>query len=240
MSQEPEATFHGSAQSSQLPASNALNLPLNQPQLSSVLPLDLLQPRLRSFIIKRRPEIEKLGFVTLDDLLILHNHWLNARLEREVDKIEGESEDPEDLKHPEMPNIYSDFGHKATFGERIADKMARIGGSWAFIVGFLIFLAAWIVTNVALLASKPFDPYPFILLNLALSMVAALQAPVIMMSQNRQERMDRLRSEHDFRINLRAELELRSLHAKIDRLMAHQWERMQEHPGQAAAPTRSL
>ncbi|MCC7477244.1 DUF1003 domain-containing protein [bacterium] len=158
--------------------------------------------------------------------MVLHNHWLSARLEREVERIEGESDDPEDLKHPEIPNIYSDFGHKASPGERVADKMARIGGSWGFIFGFLLFLAAWITVNAALLAGRAFDPYPFILLNLALSMIAALQAPVIMMSQNRQERMDRLRSEHDFRINLRSELELRSLHAKVDRLMSHQWQEL--------------
>ncbi|CAN7453367.1 DUF1003 domain-containing protein [Neorhizobium sp. LjRoot104] len=115
-----------------------------------------------------------------------------------------------------------------TFGERVADKVATFGGSWTFILSFLGVLVVWMGINVAGLFAQPFDPYPFILLNLVLSCLAALQAPVIMMSQRRQEQKDRLRSENDYMINLRAELEIRQLHEKIDHQMAHQWERLAE------------
>jgi uncharacterized membrane protein len=114
------------------------------------------------------------------------------------------------------------------FGERIADKVASFGGSWTFIFSFLGVLVVWMTVNLSGLLSDAFDPYPFILLNLVLSCIAALQAPVIMMSQRRQEEKDRLRAENDYMINLRAELEIRQLHEKIDHQMARQWERLAE------------
>ena len=113
-------------------------------------------------------------------------------------------------------------------GIRKGDKIAVFGGSWKFILVFGSVLLIWIIVNTAVLLWKPFDPYPFILLNLILSCLAAIQAPVIMMSQNRQEAKDRLRSKHDYRVNLKAELEIRHLHEKIDHLMSHQWERLVE------------
>ena len=113
-------------------------------------------------------------------------------------------------------------------GEALADRIATFGGSWKFIIVFGSVLGTWIVINALVLRAKPFDPYPFILLNLILSCLAAIQAPVIMMSQNRQEAKDRLRSEHDYRINLKAELEIRHLHEKLDHLLSHQWERLAE------------
>ncbi len=103
-------------------------------------------------------------------------------------------------------------------GERIADGVARFGGSWAFIGLFVAFMLAWALTNVWVLRAHPFDPYPFVFLNLLLSMVAALQAPVIMMSQNRQAVRDREMAEHDYAVNLKAELEIMALHEKLDRL----------------------
>jgi uncharacterized membrane protein len=103
-----------------------------------------------------------------------------------------------------------------TTGQRIADKVATFGGSWTFIVSFGVFLLLWISVNVVWLSDKGWDPYPFILLNLILSCIAALQAPVIMMSQNRQEEKDRERSKKDYMINLKAELEIRTLHEKVD------------------------
>jgi uncharacterized membrane protein len=115
-----------------------------------------------------------------------------------------------------------------TFGERVADRVAAFGGSWTFILSFLAVLVLWMALNVVGLSADPFDPYPFILLNLVLSSLAALQAPVIMMSQRRQEDKDRLRSENDHMVNLRAELEIRQLHEKIDHQMAKQWERLAE------------
>lgn len=109
-----------------------------------------------------------------------------------------------------------------TFGQRLADKVADFGGSWTFIISFGVFLATWIGVNVFWLANRGFDPYPFILLNLILSCIAAMQAPVIMMSQNRQEEKDRERAKKDYMINLKSELEIRMLHEKIDHLIIYQ------------------
>lgn len=109
-----------------------------------------------------------------------------------------------------------------TFGQRLADKIASFGGSWKFIIIFGVFILIWIFSNIIFLLNKGFDPYPFILLNLILSCLAALQAPVIMMSQNRQEEKDRERSKQDYMVNLKSELEIRMLHEKIDHLIIHQ------------------
>lgn len=110
---------------------------------------------------------------------------------------------------------------EASFGSRFADGIARVGGSWSFILAFLAFLVIWCVLNTIMLATRAFDPYPFIFLNLVLSMVAAIQAPIIMMSQNRQAERDRFEAAKDYEVNLKAELEVLSLHQKIDlRVMA--------------------
>jgi uncharacterized membrane protein len=110
-----------------------------------------------------------------------------------------------------------------TFGQRIADHIiAEFGCSWIFIISFFCFLLIWMIINIGVLSGKPFDPYPFILLNLILSCLAAIQAPIIMMSQNRQEQKDRIRAEHDYKINLKAELEIKLLSEKIDHLIIHQ------------------
>jgi uncharacterized membrane protein len=118
--------------------------------------------------------------------------------------------------------VDAEDGKKLTFGQKIADKVATFGGSWTFIISFAIFILIWIMANVYWLMNKGFDPYPFILLNLILSCLAALQAPVIMMSQNRQEEKDRERARNDYMINLKAELEIRILHEKIDHLLMQQ------------------
>ena len=119
-------------------------------------------------------------------------------------------------------NIQDEIETELTFGQRIADQVAAFGGSWTFIIVFFFFIIVWMTINVWFLATKPFDPYPFILLNLILSCLAAIQAPIIMMSQNRQEQKDRQRSEHDYKINLKAELEIKLLSEKIDHLLVHQ------------------
>ena len=127
-----------------------------------------------------------------------------------ADKIEGEE------------------GENYTFGQKVADKVAAFGGSWYFIISFGIFIFLWISTNMFWLLNKGFDPYPFILLNLILSCLAALQAPVIMMSQNRQEEKDRSRSKKDYMINLKSELEIRTLHEKIDHFIMDQHQELLE------------
>ena len=113
------------------------------------------------------------------------------------------------------------FDEKLTLGQRAADRMATFGGSWTFVILFLVLMAGWITVNAA--SRRPVDPFPFILLNLALSCLAALQAPVIMMSQNRQSAKDRSDAQHDYEVNLKAELEVAALHLKLDELREGQW-----------------
>jgi uncharacterized membrane protein len=125
-------------------------------------------------------------------------------------------------------NVEDEFAEKRTVGERLSDGLATFGGSWSFLIGFFVLLVAWMALNVALADKGPFDPYPFILLNLVLSCIAAVQAPIIMMSQRRLETKDRLRSENDYRVNLKAELEIRHLHEKVDHLLTRQWQRLAE------------
>jgi uncharacterized membrane protein len=125
-------------------------------------------------------------------------------------------------------NIQDEIEADLTFGQKLADSVAAFGGSWTFIITFFSFILFWIIINIWFLATRPFDPFPFILLNLILSCLAAIQAPIIMMSQNRQEQKDRQRSEHDYKINLKAELEIKLLSEKIDHLLAHQNKKLLE------------
>jgi uncharacterized membrane protein len=121
-------------------------------------------------------------------------------------------------RQPVARDLNRHIAGQAGFGERLADTIARVGGSWGFILAFLGFLALWALGNVWLLASRAFDPYPFVFLNLLLSMLAAIQAPVIMMSQNRQATRDRADAAHDYEVNLKAEIEIMALHEKMDAL----------------------
>ncbi len=171
-----------------------------------------------------------------DDSLICDNclekyrqQHIQELLEREKGKLSDlEQEVLDSLKHHELvsENIDEELDTQWTLGERIADKIAEFGGSWTFIIIFFLFLASWIATNSFLLVKHPFDPYPYILLNLLLSCLAAIQAPIIMMSQNRKEARDRRRSEHDYQVNLKAELEIQLLHEKMNHLLDTQWESM--------------
>ena len=124
--------------------------------------------------------------------------------------------------------IDGEDGKELTIGQKIADKVASFGGSWTFIISFLVFIIIWISINVFWFLNKGYDPYPFILLNLILSCIAALQAPVIMMSQNRQEEKDRVRARKDYMINLKSELEIRTLHEKIDHFIMDQQQELLE------------
>lgn len=124
--------------------------------------------------------------------------------------------------------VENDDEKTLTLGQRVADHVAGFGGSWTFIISFGCFIFVWITANIIFLANKGFDPYPFILLNLILSCIAALQAPVIMMSQNRQEEKDRERAKKDYMVNLKSELEIRMLHEKIDHLIIHQQQELLE------------
>jgi uncharacterized membrane protein len=123
-------------------------------------------------------------------------------------------------------NINAQAQEVMSIGDVVSDKVATFGGSWKFIITFFVILTGWIVINCISLLKVPFDPYPFILMNLILSCIAAIQAPIIMMSQNRQEKKDRLRSESDYKVNLKSEIEIRTLHEKVDHLLLDQWAKM--------------
>jgi len=169
------------------------------------------------------------GYICRNDLSRYRNQYVEDLLEAEKGELSSlEEEVLNSIQAHQVlsTNIDKEFEQEWTLGERLADRIASFGGSWTFLIIFAIFITAWITMNSFVLFSHPVDPYPFILLNLLLSCLAAIQAPIIMMSQNRQEAKDRLRSQHDYQVNLKAELEIRHLHEKIDHLLSRQWERL--------------
>jgi uncharacterized membrane protein len=119
-------------------------------------------------------------------------------------------------------NVNVEFEGRLTFGERLADRVAEVGGSWGFIVSFGIFIVVWVGLNTLIASGARFDAYPFVFLNLVLSLLAAVQAPIIMMSQNRQAAKDRLAAAHDYEVNLKAEIEIAALHEKLDQIRSHE------------------
>lgn len=147
---------------------------------------------------------------------------------RELTKLEQEVVESIHQNQIVTDNLNQEFATGQGLGAQVADKVAEFGGSWRFIFIFFGVMAIWIIANSVSLLWKPFDPYPFILFNLILSMLAAIQAPIIMMSQNRQEARDRLRAENDYQVNLKAEIEVRVLSEKMDQLLYHQWQRLLE------------
>ncbi len=196
-----------------------------------LIPGSLLRPSLVNLIQRDYPDWTATDSICRDDLAHFRSLYVKEMLESDKGELDTlEAEVVESIKAQELlaENLNERFGEKLTTGQRIADSVASFGGSWRFIIGFGVFIFFWILINSLVLLYKPFDPYPFILLNLMLSCLAALQAPVIMMSQNRQEAKDRLRSESDYRTNLKAELEVRLLHEKLDHLLTHQWQRLLE------------
>ena len=164
-------------------------------------------------------------YISLVELNKYRKLYLHQLIEEEVGELESlEQNVLDNYMHNKIlaQNIEDDLETNLTLGQRMADKIAEFGGSWRFIILFFSFLFIWMIINILVLTAKPFDPFPFILLNLILSCLAAIQAPIIMMSQNRQEQKDRLRSEHDYKIDLKAELEIKMLHDKMDHLLIKQ------------------
>ena len=150
---------------------------------------------------------------------------LKNALAKKIIKVTDQNIDDEELIHTllEEELYISAEDQTLTFGEKAADSLAKFAGSWLFIISFCVFLAVWIAANLYLL-ENPFDPYPFILLNLILSCLASVQAPLIMMSQNRQEEKDRKRSEGDYKINLKSEIIVEDMHYKLDSIISRQME----------------
>ncbi|MGH6943366.1 MAG: DUF1003 domain-containing protein [Geminicoccaceae bacterium] len=198
---------------------------------SELVPAALVRGSIVDYIRRAFPGWSPDGFICLADLNRLRGDYVRSLLTQERGELSSlERSVVESLAHHETlaTDVEAQFQKKQSLGERLADKIADFGGSWTFILLFAGFILVWVVINTIVLMVRPFDPYPFILLNLFLSCLAAIQAPIIMMSQNRQEARDRLRSENDYRVNLKAELEIRQLHEKLDHLLQHQWERLME------------
>jgi len=193
--------------------------------------LSAIHPQLSKRIRAKHPDLTDESPVSFAALGPFRAAYVRQVLEDDIGAVTKlEHEVVRSLEQHELMASHVDKGidDKATFGQRVSDKIASFGGSWRFIIGFGAFLAVWIFVNTVIIGSDPPDPYPFILLNLLLSCLAAMQAPVIMMSQNRQETKDRLRAEHDYKVNLKAELEIRHLHEKVDFLLKQQAQRLFE------------
>jgi len=196
-----------------------------------VLSGQLVRPAIAALILEDHPDWTPDGPICRDDLNRYRGQYVQGVLEAEKGDLSViEAEVIKSLREGEVlaRNVNMEFEEKRTVGQRLADRLAAFGGSWRFIIIFMSVLFGWIVLNSIILITHRFDPFPFILLNLILSCLAALQAPVIMMSQNRQEAKDRLRAQHDYQINLKAEIEIRGLHEKIDHLIFKQWQRLLE------------
>jgi uncharacterized membrane protein len=192
---------------------------------------ELIRPSLLEFIKKQVPDLDATGFICFDDLGEFRKDYIKEVLEDEIGELSVlDQEVIESLEQHEIlsSDISKQFERKLTFGERLSDHIAEFGGSWKFLITFGAVLLIWIAINGVILVTHAFDPYPFILLNLILSCLAAMQAPIIMMSQNRAEARDRLRAENDYKVNLKAELEIRHLHEKIDHLLRRQYNRLFE------------
>jgi uncharacterized membrane protein len=192
---------------------------------------ELVRPSLLEFIKKSTPDLDPKGFICHEDLGDFRKDYVKDVLEEELGELSALDEEViESLHQHEIlsSDIEKQFEKKLTFGERLSDRIAEFGGSWKFLITFGAVIVVWIGANAVLLATGAFDPYPFILLNLILSCLAAVQAPIIMMSQNRAEARDRLRGENDYKINLKAELEIRHLHEKLDHLLRRQYNRLFE------------
>ncbi len=191
----------------------------------------MVRPVVTDLVREDTGQWDEAGWICVDDIQKYRHRYLERLLQQERGELTSlEHEVLESLRTQEIlsENQAEEFEEHLSFGERLSDRIASFGGSWVFISIFGAVLFLWMILNSYMLATRAFDPYPYILLNLILSCLAAIQAPIIMMSQKRQEDRDRLRATHDYQVNLKAELEIRHLHQKIDHLMSHQWERLLE------------
>jgi uncharacterized membrane protein len=205
--------------------------PICGKEVRAPMRFDAVRPEIAALIAAEHPDLKPADHICerhVDDYRV---RYVASLLERERGELSAlEQQVVESLAREETVSrdVEAAWERERTPGEKVADAVAAFGGSWTFIGFFFAVLAVWMGFNVWAASRDVFDPYPFILLNLVLSCLAAIQAPIIMMSQNRQESKDRLRSQNDYRVNLKAELEIRHLHEKIDHLINRQWERLAE------------
>ena len=199
--------------------------------ISDLVLAKYIRPSILQFIQSEYPNFKEESVLAISELNYYRQKYVSNYLVQEI----GEVTTLEQTVLQSLNDIRSithmvedTTSNQLSFGQKVADKVATFGGSWTFIISFSVFIFIWILLNTIWLNNKGFDPYPFILLNLLLSCLAALQAPVIMMSQNRQEEKDRERAKKDYMINLKSELEIRMLHEKIDHLIMHQQQELLE------------
>jgi uncharacterized membrane protein len=193
--------------------------------------IDSLRPSLTDRIQRDYPDLPPNAKISYGELARYQMLYVEELLQQEHGEFtELDRQVAESIANQETiaENTEDEYDEQRTFGERLSDHLASFGGSWAFLISFFVVLAIWMAYNVIRGEGSSFDPYPFILLNLVLSCIAAIQAPIIMMSQKRTEEKDRQRSFNDYRVNLKAELEIRHLHEKIDYLISKQWQRLSE------------
>lgn len=193
--------------------------------------LKTIDTDIRSFILQKNKKLTIESQIPFITFMNYHFEYIKEKIiqdQNETKKINQEM--LEQLKNKQIisQNLNTTINQKATFGQKSADAIAKFGGSWPFIFLFVVVLGSWILLNTLHFFGLSFDQYPFILLNLVLSCLAAIQAPIIMMSQNRQAARDRIAADHDYQTNLKAELEISLLHEKIDYLMSQQWQQMLE------------
>ena len=189
-----------------------------------------IQSPILALIVAAHPEFTRDGYISVKELNVFREKYISNYLSAELGVLSNLEKNVMGSLTDEklLVSAVEDEVEVRSFGQKVADKVADFGGSWTFIILFIVFIILWISINIYILVNKGFDPYPFILLNLILSCVAALQAPVIMMSQNRQEEKDRDRAKKDYMINLKSELEIRMMHEKLDHLIMHQQQELIE------------
>ena len=203
----------------------------NHKRSNELVPAGSVPGQIEDLIRKEYPAWSREGYICTADLNHFRAQYIREILETERDELSSLEENiRESMKDHELTakNVNIEFDQQLSFGDKVSDRLADFAGSWTFIIIFTCILLAWVTINTIVLVLRPFDPYPFILLNLFLSALAAIQAPVIIMSQNRQEERDRLNAEHDYQVNINAEMEIHQLHRKIDHLLVNQGERLLE------------
>jgi uncharacterized membrane protein len=197
----------------------------------NAVPMESIRPSLVDRIMRDHPELNPDALISREEVGRYRTVYVEEILTAERGELSDlERQVTESLTNHETiaEDVEEEFDDERTFGQLMSDRLASFGSSWWFLITFAGIMAVWMIVNLALGQARAFDSYPFILLNLVLSTLAAIQAPIIMMSQKRTEQKDRLRSRNDYQVNLKAELEIRHLHEKFDYLLTKQWQRLAE------------
>jgi len=198
---------------------------------NDTIPAILVRPNIDALIRLKKPEWSNTGVICTSCLNRFRTDFVRSQMEKDRGELTTLEQEVVQSLHDGLlvaDDLNKEFEKRLSFGDQLADHVAEFGGSWKFIILFFAVMAVWIAANSVYFLWHPWDQYPFILFNLILSMLAAIQAPIIMMSQNRQESRDRLRAENDYQVNLKAEIEVRALSEKMDQLLHNQWMRLLE------------